>query len=52
MRLRDKLKTLYFHYHNAYGHKTWKDDNLPRVASTHKVTWLYKHMVLIDYVTN
>ena len=36
MRSRDKRKT-YLRYNNAYGHKTWEDD-LPSVASTHKVT--------------
>ena len=25
---RDKLKTFYLHYHNAYDHKTWQGDDL------------------------
>ena len=25
-------------YQSDYGHKTWKDSNLPRCASAHKVT--------------
>ena len=24
-RSREKLEQLYLHYHNAYGHKTWRD---------------------------
>ena len=28
-RLRDKLKSSYLCYHNTYGHKTRKDDDLP-----------------------
>ena len=43
---RDKLETFYFYYHNAYGHKTWQDDDLSWVTSTHKVTWPYNHVVL------
>ena len=31
-------QTLYLHYHNAYGHQTWQDGDLPRGASTHKIT--------------
>ena len=50
--LRDKLKPLYLHYHNIYGHKTWQDGDLPLVASTHKVKWPYNHLVLRDDVTN
>ena len=26
---RDKLKSLYLHYHNIYGHKIWQDSDLP-----------------------
>ena len=29
LRSRDKVKTLYLHYNNAYSHKTWQDDDLP-----------------------
>ena len=46
VRSHDKLKTLYLHYYNAYGHKTWQDDVLPWVTSTHKVTWPFNHLVL------
>ena len=28
-KLRDKLKSLYLHYHNVFGHKTWQDGDLP-----------------------
>ena len=27
-RSRDKLKSLYLHYRNVYGHKIWQDDGL------------------------
>ena len=29
VRLRDKLKPLYFHYHNPCGHQTWQVVDLP-----------------------
>ena len=29
MTSRDKPKMFDLHYHNAYGHKTWQDGNLP-----------------------
>ena len=28
-RLRGKLKSLYLHYQNAHGHKTWQDGDYP-----------------------
>ena len=43
--LRDKLKA-YLHYHDAFGHKNWHNDDLPRVVSTeshdHIITWWRK----------
>ena len=51
-RSHDKLKTLYPHYHNPYGYKTWQDDDLYWVTSTHKVKWLYSNVVLRDKLTN
>ena len=33
---RGKLKPLYLHYRNIYGHKTRQDDDLPWVSLTHK----------------
>ena len=39
-------KILYLHYHKDYGHETWPDDDLPWVATAHKTTWLFDHVVL------
>ena len=47
-----RTKTLYLHYHNAYGHKTRQDGDSPSAASTHKVTWPYNEVVLGDRVVN
>ena len=33
----DKLKTLNFHYHNNYGHRTSQGDEITKRAPTHKV---------------
>ena len=35
---REKLKKVYLHYQNVFGHQTEKDSDLPSLASTHKVT--------------
>ena len=43
-----QIKTLYLHYHSAYGHQTWQGDDLPWGAPTHKITWHFDHMVLQD----
>ena len=48
----NKLKSLYFHYHNIYSQKNCRDDDFSLVASTYKVRWPYNHMVLLDHVTN
>ena len=45
----DRLKTLYFHYHHSYGHKTFQDGELPRAASTNYVTWSYNNVVKWDH---
>ena len=45
----NKLKPLYLQYHNANGHQTWQDGNLPWQAPTHKVAWPFDHEVLKDY---
>ena len=34
----EKLKTLYLHYHSAYGHKTYLDGDITQGASTNKFT--------------
>ena len=46
---RDKLKSLYLYYHNAYGHQTWQDGDLPWLSFNHKVIWPYNHMALWDH---
>ena len=32
---RDKLKTIYLHYHNANVYQTWQSGDLPRVTFTY-----------------
>ena len=36
VKLRDKLKTFYLHYHNTFGHQTWQGGYLQGEASFHK----------------
>ena len=48
----DKLKTLYLPYHNAFGHYTWPDGNLPLMAPAHEVRWSFHHVFLEDHMTN
>ena len=38
-RSRDKLKLLYLHHHNVYGHITWYEGNLLWATFSHKVLW-------------
>ena len=42
------LKSLYLHYHNAYGHQTWQGNDLPQGAPKAH----FDHVVLRDHVTN
>ena len=49
---RENLKLLYLHYHNAYGHQTWRDDDLPSGVPGHKVTWPSDHVVLRNHGAN
>ena len=58
---RDTLKTLYLHYHSAYGHRlgmmlTKVEDLLPieiRLIWMHIIwIWPFDHMVLRDHVTH
>ena len=51
-RSRDKLKPLYFHYHIAYGHRTWWDGNISWMDPNHKVTQHSVHFVLQSHVRN
>ena len=42
----DKLKLLYIHYHDAYGHKVWQGCDLPWGGPTHEaiglvINWKY-----------
>ena len=46
----DKLKSLYFYYHSAYGHQIWQDGNLRWWASENKVIWPFDQVVLRDQV--
>ena len=43
---------LYLRCHNIYGHKTRQDPDLPWLPLTHKVKWLYNHVVFWEHVTN
>ena len=51
-RSHDKLKSLYHHYQNAYGHQTWHEGNLPWWTATYKVIWPFNLLVLRDHVIN
>ena len=52
VRRREKLKSLYLHYHNAYGDQTWQEGNLPWKVPVFKFKWAFGHEVLWDHVTN
>ena len=39
-----QMKTI-SHYHNTYGHHTWKGGGIEWGALTPKVTWLFNHVV-------
>ena len=47
-----KLKSLYLHYRNIYGHKTKQYGDLPWLLFAHKIIWRYNHVVLWDHMTN
>ena len=47
-----QVKTLYLHYHNAYGYQTWQGGDLPYGAPTHKITGHFGQVVLEDHVSN
>ena len=55
-RSRDKLNSnetqTELHYQSVSDHQTWYDGSSPWWAATHKVTWLFDHVVLQDHVTN
>ena len=52
MKSRDKLKSLYLHYHHALDHKTSQNGDLPWVSLTHKVTQPFGYVVLWDHLAN
>ena len=35
-----------------YSYQTWQDGDLPWGGPTHKITWLFDHVVLQDNETN
>ena len=37
---------------SVYGHQTWYEGDLHQVAPSHKVTWLFWPVVLLDHVKN
>ena len=41
---RDKLKHLYLHFHNTYGHQTWQGGNLPLEDPTYLVRWSFDNV--------
>ena len=49
---REKLKSLYFHYHIVYGHQPWPGGDLPEEAPTRKSLWIFNHVILHDLVAN
>ena len=52
VRSRDNIKSLYLHYHSAYVHQTWQDDDLLWLSFTHKAKLPYNHLVLWEFVTD
>ena len=52
MRSRNKLKLLYLHYHNIYGHQTSQDGDIPWQPPNHKVIQSFDHVVLQGHVAN
>ena len=60
MRLSDKLKPLYFRYHNAYVYEIWQGDELPGKAPSEwssyhcgkQAAWVSVcHVILQDHMT-
>lgn len=45
VRLNDKLKTLYLHFHNTYCQKTYQRVGIPQGAPSCKCTWPLNEMV-------
>ena len=51
-RSREKIKPLYLHYHNIYGHQTSKDGDISWQAPNHKVIQGFDHVVLQGHAAN
>ena len=49
---RDKLKTLYLQYHNAYGHNTYQGDDIPQGTSINKFSWTLNGIVMWGHIKN
>ena len=45
MRLHDKLKTIYLHYHNRYGYRAWQGGDIQQGASFYKVPCPFYHVI-------
>ena len=50
--LRSLIKTIMSPPHDAYGHQTSQDCDLPWGSSIHKATWPFAHVVFRYHVTN
>ena len=50
-RSRDRLKPLYLHWHNVYGHQTCSDGDIPCQTVNHKVIRNFEHVILQGHVT-
>ena len=52
MSSREVTRKNFLHYHNAYGHKSHQDGDMPQGAPTHKFAWRLNEKVIWSYVTN
>ena len=52
VRSSDILNMLHLHSHLTNGQQTWQGGHLPWGASTHKVTWSFRQVVLWGQVIN
>ena len=47
-----ETKPLYLHYHDAYGHKTYKGGDMSRGTITHKFAWPLNKVVMRGHMKN
>ena len=47
-----EAKPLYLHYHNAYGHKTYKGGDMSRGTTTRKFAWPLNKVVMRGHLKN